>query len=317
MKIKHIILAIFISCALFILIFTYIVHKPLTIGVMKEYYVVKLSYLSNTRGNKLVLLAGSNGRFSHRCETIEKYMDIPCVNMSITANISLDYQFKVLRPYLKEGDIVYLPLEYGALRGTKDDLMSGLELPYIAAYDHGSLFRMDYSRIVQAIFYFDLKFLLSGLSEMLLQKLGVQRRFNIKTLTANGDERNHSEKNSLQYREYLNNLNWKPPTLKDFNEKSYKTSIVRDFLKWAHANNIHVYGGLPTTFIDEPIPLGLIENMRNFYLEEGHDFLVFDNKSQYPRKDFYDTAYHLNESRQISHSRIVAKTLINALEKVN
>jgi len=84
---------------------------------MKEYFEIKMQYLVQADEQKLVLLAGSNGRFSHSCEIIEKQLSIPCVNMSISADLSLDYQFEKIKPYLNPGDTVYLPLEYGVLAG--------------------------------------------------------------------------------------------------------------------------------------------------------------------------------------------------------
>ena len=64
---------------------------------------------------------------------------MPCSNMSISADLSLDYQLDILKPYLNPGDVVYLPLEFDALSGTKKEMMAGAELPYIVAYDHDYL----------------------------------------------------------------------------------------------------------------------------------------------------------------------------------
>ena len=302
MKIKNIIIAALLSCVLSISLFVFVIHKPLTIGVMKQYFEVKLQYLSKLENQKLVILAGSNGRFSHSCKVIQESIGIDCSNMSISANISLDYQFKILQPFLKTGDLVYLPLEYGALKGDKKALMSGLELPYILSYDHDSIFSMDSDRLLHGLFYFDLKYLFSGLSEMVLMKLGVKRRFNLQTLTENGDESSHTEEKSKKYRSYLKNLQWDVPTDEDFDNESYKANVVRSFLQWSKQKGVKVIGGLPTTFNDQKIPKSLIAKMCRFYLDEGHNFLLLDNHSQYSRHFFYDTSYHLNESAQRQHS---------------
>lgn len=302
MNIRNIIYSALLSCVVFISLFVFVIHKPLTIGIMKQYYEMKLQYLSTLKDNKLILLAGSNGRFSHSCKVISQSTGIDCSNMSITANISLDYQFKVLKPFLKKGDLVYLPLEYGALKGTKDDLMSGLELPYIMSYDHDSISSMGLDRLLHGAFYFDLKYMFSGLAEMALMKLGVKRRFSLETLTENGDESFHTEEKGSQYNSYLENLEWNPPTNEYFDGNSYKANIVRSFLRWSKKEGVRVIGGLPTTFNDQQVPDSLIENICRFYLNEGHDFLILDNHSQYPRRIFYDTAYHLNESSQKQHS---------------
>jgi hypothetical protein len=302
---------------LFILLFVFVIRKPLTIGIMKQYYEVKIQYLSKLQNQKLIILAGSNGRFSHSCKVIQESTGIDCSNMSIAANISLDYQFDVLKPYLKRGDIVYLPLEYGALKGNKKELMAGLELPYIMSYDHDRISTMGFDRLLHGLFYFDLKYMLSGLGEMSLQRLGVKRRFNLNTLTKNGDEQFHTEHKGREYSSYLRKLQWKAPTIDYFDDDSYKVNVVRLFLQWAKQKGIKVVGGLPTTFNDQPIPENLITSMRRFYLDEGHDFLLLSNNSQYPRHFFYDTAYHLNERNQKLHSIKIGEHISLLLRKNN
>jgi hypothetical protein len=40
-----------------------------------------------------VILAGSNGPYSHRCETIEPILGMPCVNGGIAVGIGLDFRY--------------------------------------------------------------------------------------------------------------------------------------------------------------------------------------------------------------------------------
>ena len=127
MKIKQLISAAILSCVAYFFVFHFVVHKPLTIGVMKDYFSEKLGYLSKIHGRKIIILAGSNGRFSHRCETIENETGIPCSNMSIAASISLDYQLDKIKPHLSAGDLIYLPLEYGLLNKSRKQMMAGDE----------------------------------------------------------------------------------------------------------------------------------------------------------------------------------------------
>jgi len=255
------------------------------------------------------LLAGSNGRFSHRCETIEALLGMPCSNMSVSADLSLDYQLGIIKPYLNAGDIVYLPLEFGALSGTKQEVMAGAEQPYVVAYDHDYLQGMGVERLVHALFYFDLKFLISGLGEMLLNSMHVKRRFTPDTLTRQGDESGHTREKGLAYREQLASLEWSPPAPHDFTGDSFKAELLGDFLGWAAERDIQVIGGLPTTFDDAPVPDEYIARLCAWYRQHGQGFMVLENKSRYPRSSFYDTPYHLVEEQQIRHSRLVASRL--------
>ena len=309
MKIKYLVLSASASLLLYAVIFVFIVHKPLTVGVMQEYYARKLSYLGGIEGSKIVLLAGSNGRFSHRCETIETVLGMSCSNMSVSADLSLDYQLGIIKPYLKAGDIVYLPLEFAALSGTKQEVMAGAEQPYVVAYDHDYLKGMKFERLMHALFYPDLKFLISGLGEMLLERLHVKRRFTPDTLTRQGDESGHTLEQGLPYRELIANVEWSPPSPEDFAGDSFKAGLLGEFLDWAADRKIRVIGGLPTTFDDEPVPDEFVARLCAWYRQHGQGFMVLENKSQYPRSSFYDTPYHLVEEQQIRHSRLVAGRL--------
>jgi len=143
MKLKYLLYTTVISCLIYFIGFAYIVHKPLSVGILQGYYEKKISYLRAIDCRKIILLAGSNGRFSHRCETIEEEIAVPCVNMSVIAGISLDYQFEKIKPFISSGDIVYLPFEFGVLSNTNKNLFYGAQLPYIVAYDHNYFSSMD------------------------------------------------------------------------------------------------------------------------------------------------------------------------------
>jgi len=240
---------------------------------------------------------------------MEPLLGMSCSNMSVSSDLSLDYQLDIIKPYLNPGDIVYMPLEFGALSGTKKDMMGGAELPYIVAYDHDYLEGMGFERLMHALFYFDLKFLISGLGEMLLESMHVKRRFSLETLTRQGDESGHTREKGLPYRALLASLEWSPPASGAFSGDSFKTGILENFLGWAAARDIQVIGGLPTTFDDEPVPDELVARLCAWYRQHGQGFMVLENKSRYPRSSFYDTPYHLVEEQQIRHSRLLAGRL--------
>lgn len=306
MKIKHIVLSLIISCVVYALLFLFVLRQPLRIGIMQEYWEKKISHLESIEGSKVVILAGSNGRFSHRCETLEKEYEIPCANMSIAAGLSMDYQLEKIRPYLFPGDIVYLPLEYGALGGDDYDKMNGDELAYIVAYDHAQLIKMPPKKIIRSLFFFDVPFLISALGEMYLDRAGVSRRYSVKTMTPQGDESGHTLEKGASYREGLATVKWSPPGVESFNAQSYKAKVVKDFMGWATRNKVNVIGGLPTTFDDAPVPAELVENIGEFYIKSGHCFIALENRNQYPRDYFYDSPYHLSERYQIAHTRLLA-----------
>jgi len=311
---KKLITAMLASVSIYLIIFLFLVHKPLTVGIIGQYLERKTNYLSAINNNKIVILAGSNGRFSHRCETIEQEIKIPCANMSIAASFAISYIIDKTKPFLKAGDLVYLPLEYHQLRQSKKQMLSGLVAPYLAAYDKAYLFQLDSDGLLNSVGYFDLTFLISALGEMGLNAIGHERRFTLETMTPQGDERLHTKEKALPYRQYLETLWWQPPRTEDFDQTNAMARVLDDFLHWARQNQVIVVGGLPTTFNDKPIPTGLIKKLCRFYINRGHYFVQLPNNSQYDRTKFYDAFNHLNEQSQIAHSKRIGLALRKILQ---
>ena len=315
MNIKNILIAFILSLIFYVVVFSYVIHKPITIGIMRDYYDLKFDYLEKIDQRKIIVLAGSVGRFSIRCETIEVLTETPCSNMSLTIHMPIDYQFNLIKEYLNEGDLIYLPYEYEILRRKKEDMSAFNDLPYFVAYDKKYLFKLDTKRFLSALFYFDIRFLISGIGEMILKTIGINKRFTIDTMTTQGDESKHTLERGIKYQEYIQSLEWQKPDLESYSINSYNGEILSEFMEWAMMRNIRVIGGLPPTFNDETIDDSYIMHIRAFYEDNGHTFIQLDNKSQYPRAYFYDKPYHLTEEYQIQHSSEISELLKSYLNQ--
>lgn len=312
LNIRNIIVAASISVLLYLLAFGFALHKPLTVGSKRDRFDLKINYLSqHAHEQKIVVFAGSNGRFSHRCETIGSEAGYPCSNMALSAGSSLKWQFGLFQRYLKAGDLVYLPLEY---RTSVEQPIVGDEVPYIVAYDKRALALYEPLQLLHALFYFDLKYLFSSGGEMLLAAMGKERRYGVKTLTSQGDEHGHTEERAIAYRSFV--LSAPAPAIAG---EAYRTqdqwADLVPFLDWASAQGIIVVGGLPTTVQDVTLPENLIPFMQKLYADHGQCFFTLPNLSRYPRASFFDGVYHLNESAQIAHSRLLAPHLKRMLEQ--
>ena len=285
-----------------------VVDKPLTVGVTLDYIRAKQVYLEQIKDKrKIVILAGSNGRFSHRCETIERALGVACANLSIAANLGLEYQLSKYRDLLRPGDVLYLPLEYRR-NEVRTPWTVGGDAPIVARYDRTALTELGPRTALASMFSFDIRFLLSGIGEMLLDAAGQKRRFGTGTLTAQGDEWGHDTRKSGPYREFIRTLT--PPVVDPralANERVW--TDVLPILAWARAHGVTVVGGLPTTFDNVDLPDGAVAAYARMFVSHGAQFLLLDNKSRYPREMFYDTAYHLTEEAQIRHSLRVAEGL--------
>jgi hypothetical protein len=297
------------SLLIYGVVFGVLVHKPLTVGVIDDLLQFKEAYAARADAPKLIIFAGSNARFSHRCQTIEKLLAMPCVNFGVGRGIGLDYLFDRLEPLLKPGDIVYMPLEYEWYIDDKIAAMTGPDAELMFYDDKKKLLGFGGERALRAFFSFDLRYLVSALSEMALQAIGVQRRVGLATMTPQGDEFGHTPEEAAPYRAYLATASPYIPTAETLAASSYVEHQLAVFLAWAREHGIVVIGGLQTTFRDAPVTDETIAALRHIYEANGQRFLVLPSHSQYPRDCFFDTYAHLTEPCQIAHSTALAAAL--------
>ncbi len=74
------------ACALsviaYLLLFGFVVSRPLVVDQISQFMDRKLAYADSTGHPKIFVVAGSNARFSHSCAVLEAALHRPCVNMA-------------------------------------------------------------------------------------------------------------------------------------------------------------------------------------------------------------------------------------------
>ncbi|MBV8615610.1 MAG: hypothetical protein JOY66_17845 [Acetobacteraceae bacterium] len=120
---RRLLVACLASLAMYAVLFGCVLDRPLAYGFLEAQIDAKLARAAAIVRPKLVILAGSNAPYSHRCALIEEMLGTPCVNGGVAVGIGLDYLFARWRERLRPGDVVYLPME---------------EAQYARARDHGS-----------------------------------------------------------------------------------------------------------------------------------------------------------------------------------
>jgi hypothetical protein len=309
---RQLIAAAGLSILLYVLTFMLLVEKPISVGVRSAYLDHKIEYLAlHADKRKIVILAGSNGRFSHRCETIERETGLPCANMSITAGFNLPWQLQLYDQYLLPGDVLYLPIEYRKRADERAPV--GDEAPYIMAYAQSTLPSLGVRGALHTLFYFDLRFLLSAIGEMGLAAAGVQSRFGVETMTAQGDERGHDDERAQAYETFVTSTPAPTVEAAGYTSEAYWQDVI-EILEWGSRTGVLVTGGLPTVFEDIQLPREVIPFLRSLFESRGACFVQLPNRSMYPRDHFYDAAFHLRERYQIRHSRLLAPLLAEIAE---
>ena len=307
---RRIILPCLASLLIYAVLFGAILDRPLSLGMFRRQIDAKLARGASIDGPKLVIIAGSNGPYSHRCETMEPLLGIPCVNAGVAVGIGLDYLFARWRPLLHAGDVVYLPMEEAQYTRSYAATSVGPDASIMFRHDRATLAQLSPDRWLGAAFSFGPRAALMSLIETALVWSGFEdpREAAIGSMNAWGDHVGHT---AVQGESNAARL----AVIVPFHESAAAivhgdgTVMVRDFIQWASAHDVRVVGGLPADFADSPMPEATRVAIRDVFTGAGARFIDLGDRARYPRSAFFDTPDHLNEAAQIVHSRVVAAGL--------
>ncbi len=307
---RRLVCAALASLLLYGVLFGAVLDRPLELGFLARQLDDRLARAATINGPKLVILAGSNGPYSHRCEVIEPMLDLPCVNGGVAVGIGLDYLFTRWRPRLYAGDIVYLPMEQEQYTAGRIAAALGPDAAIMFRHDWTTLGALAPKRWLTAVFAFDLRAGLMSLIEMSL----VAARFHdpraeaIGTSNAWGDHIGHTAARGAASQAVIAAMA-APPVSAAAIRDGYGASLIAGFATWARSHGVRVIGGLPSELIRAPGPDPTRAAIEAVYLAHGGEFLVLPNRSRYPSAAFFDTPLHLNEPCQIAHSILLARAL--------
>jgi hypothetical protein len=299
-----------ISLLLYGALFGFVLDRPLTNGFVERRIEAKLARAAAISRPKLVILAGSNGPYSHRCQVLETLLGIPCVNGGVAVGIGLDYLFARWRRELHPGDTVYLPMEevqYAISRANSD---GGPDAQIMIRHDWRTLAGLAPRRWASAFFSFDLRFaLMAGIEHgMVAAGFRDPRPMTEGVTNSWGDHVGHTLALAAPSRALLAAAHpWHATAA--LVARGYGTRQIVAFLLWAKTHGVRAIGGLPTEFADAPMPPATEAAIRAVYVANGADFLVLPNHSLYPRTAFFDTPDHLSEPWQLTHSVTLARAL--------
>jgi len=308
---SRLVLACAASLLLYVTLFAAILDRPLSFGFLRHEMDARVARGAAIEGPKLVILAGSNGPYSHRCATIGPLLHLACVNAGIAVGIGLDYLFARWRPLLHPGDVVYMPMEEAQYVRARAANALGPDAAIMLRHDRATLLHLPPTRWLGAVFSYDLRGTVMALTEMALVGGGFHdpRAASVGESNAMGDHTGHTATLARANAATLAAVAPYHPSAAQI-RTGYGSVEIAGFLDWARIHGVQVIGGLPTGFDDSPVPDTSIAAIRAIYVAHGAHFLELPNRSRYPRRAFFDTADHLNETWQIAHSQAVAKALL-------
>jgi hypothetical protein len=296
---RRVLLPCLMSLAIYTMLFGLVLDRPLSLGMFRQLIDAKLARAASIEGRKLVIIAGSNGLYSHRCETMEPLLGIPCVNAGVVVGIGLDYLFVQWEKLLHPGDIVYLPMEETQYVRSYAATSVGPDAAIMFRHDRATLFGLSPGRVMGAAFTFDPRAGLMSLIETTLVWSGFA--------DPRAGDVGRANAGHLA-------------TMMPFHQTAAAiasgdgTAMIHAFIEWAEAHGVIVIGGLPAGYARSPIPDATRDAIRTVYVTAGARFI--DLHDGYPPSAFFDTPDHLNEAAQIEHSEAVAAALVVTLGAV-
>lgn len=298
------------SLLLYGAVFGAVLDRPLEFGFLAHEINARLARAATIHGPKLVILAGSNGPYSHRCEVIEPMLDLPCVNGGVAVGIGLDYLFIRWEAQLHAGDAVYLPLEQQQYTITAAASAMGPDAAIMFRHDWRTLGELPPKRWLAAFFAFDVRSAVMSVIEMSLvaARFHDPRAEDEGTSNAWGDHFGHTVARGAANQAMIAAMTAPAVSAASIRD-GYGTGQIGEFVTWARAHGVRVIGGLPTE-LDRMAPAEATQAaIAAVFLAHGGDFLVLPNRSRYPIAAFFNTPLHLNEPCQIAHSIMLARAL--------
>jgi hypothetical protein len=297
---------------LYAMVFAAFADRPLSLGVLRLEILQKTARLAALPSPKIVILAGSNGPYSHSCVIIGAALNMPCENAGIAVGIGLDELFLRYAPYLHAGDVVYMPMETAQYVLMRAQIRAGGDTGILVRHDRWLLARLPADRALGAVFCCNLADLMESLAEMPIALAGLIDPYKVLEAEYNvqGDRINTPVANADKA---LLAMPVRPAPGAGTIRDGYGAAAIARFVAAEAAAGVIVIGGLPTDFQDVNIPPTTVQAIADIYTKNGGVFVALPNRSEYPRSDFYDSEDHLAAPYQAAHSAAVARLLAKVL----
>jgi len=303
-----------LSLLIYIVAIRLIPIRPLSLGDLNLEIVDKAVRLAHLPTPKLIILAGSNGPYSHSCMVIGNMLNLPCENAGIAVGIGLDDLFAIYGPEIHSGDVVYMPLETAEYIITRSQNDANPDGSILLERNGATFRRFPLDRIIGAFFSNSFLDLVESAVEIPVAGSGIVSASKLigREYNTYGDRIGSSLATADQ--SILARASRKEPDGAQI-ARGYGSDLVRHFVATETQDGIAVIGGLPTDFETIPLPADTILAIRSIYVENGGRFVVLDNLSRYPRADFYDSEDHLAQPCQYKHSIAIAGLLSQVLRR--
>ena len=275
------------------------------VGVLDE----KLERLSSIEEEKIVIIGGSSAAFGYDSSIIEKYLEMPVVNLGLYAALGTKLMLDLSRDAISEGDIVIIAPELD--RQTLSLYFSASTT--LRALDGSPEYLLDIpSEHRTSLLGASWSFAAEKFNYMLFGSPEYDGIYSSKSFNQYGDIEAYRKENLMQ--EYFD-PNLKVELDKDIVDRDF-LSYLNDYIAYCKSVGAEVYFefcpinrlGISSESIDE-------EKRYEFetYIRENVDCTVIASSIEdyiYDEGYFYDSNFHLNSAGAIKHTVNVTKDIL-------
>ncbi|MCB5943563.1 hypothetical protein [Acidocella sp. KAb 2-4] len=310
---RRLLLACLASVVLYAGLFGAVADRPLSLGALRLEMRQKVAALAALPSPRLVILAGSNGPYSHSCAVLGAMLNLPCENAGIAVGIGLDDVFARDAPLLRAGDVVYMPMELQQYTMSAAAYRAAVDGALLLRHDRALLWRLPLGRVLGALFCCQLADLMEAAAEMPLAHLHAldAQALLAREYNAQGDRIDNAAAQRVPA------LIGPPPPLPAPAEiaAGYGARLIAGFVATETRRGVVVIGGLPVEDRAARLPPALLAAIEAVYTQNGGQFLALANESHYPAADFFNSPEHLSRPCQLRHTMTLAPALAALLRR--
>jgi hypothetical protein len=248
---------------------------------------------------KIVIIAGSGSYVGISARQIEDALGVPTLNVALMASFGIRYYVDTLKPLLRPGDIVVMPLEYWffeSLNGGNDFQM---DIPlFIARHDPDYFSHLSLYEKAQWGLTARWRHILAGVKVKLGLNAGPNVSIPDKGIAWRGDVPllfKHKPKlfKKITSRELV------------FGPDSIQLKRIADFATWARRNQIQLIAAYPA-YVDHPVlnkaSTEFLSAITRYWRGLGVPIIGTAEAAFYPPRYIFDTVYHLTDRGRTLHT---------------
>ncbi len=287
-----------------------------------DVYQKKENIAKNIKGQKIVIVAGSNALFGIDSKLLSKYFKLPVLNYGVNAGIDLPLTLHLAKRVINKNDIVLAPLEYSMYLYNRE---AGVQMiDYLFSREPSFFWKLTLKEQFYILWHTTLKRVLDGYLSKGGEKIttGV---YGVHHIDNNGDqiETKLSNKTPYMYKEIEKHKNNPEKYGHNFKTDTLSWNYLENFVNWCREKNVTVIFMPPAfmrnkSYLNNPIEKKFYQNIGKIIENRGWIYIGNPFKFMYNSLYFFNTNYHLiNKGRFINTKLIISNLKKTKKYKIN